>query len=173
MENIFKTVKKQYLSDAEFVFDFASELLDKLHEKYPNAKLEGVQFTRGIDMLFMMNEDAEIRITYVPAMYSTSAPGLRISFEALGPREQTYSVYTKGTPISRPESVYIITTIMMDRYNKVIDIFDKNEKYPAFESEAYELINLVKEIDSKLDKGGKEFETITSTDRKDFDDYLD
>lgn len=175
MENIFKTIKKQYLSDVEYVFDFASELLDKLNEKYPNAKLENSPFpSPNIRIMFVINEDTRMRIEYLPSRYSTGAPALAVSLEATYHREQAYSVYAKGISMNnRSESFQTITTIVMDRYEKVINIYDRNEKYAAFESDANVLIDLVKEIDAKLDAGGKEFKTIASTDRSEYDDYLD
>jgi hypothetical protein len=79
MENIFKAVKEKYISDVAYTFDFASELLDKLNEKYPDAKPEGAPFFKntGILIQFMVNENIIIRIEYVPAMYSTGSPGFR------------------------------------------------------------------------------------------------
>lgn len=176
MENIFKAVKKQYLSDVEYVFDFASELLDKLNEKYPNGKLETSPFpSPNIRIMFVMNEDTRIRIENLTTRYGTGAPALAIALEATFQRERAYSIYTKGISInnSHPDSFQTIATIVMDRYEKDINIYDKNEKYAAFESDANVLIDLVKEIDSKLDAGGKEFKTIKSTDRSEYDDYLD
>lgn len=176
MENIFKAVKEKYISDVAYTFDFASELLDKLNEKYPDAKPEGAPFFKntGILIQFVVNENVIIRIEYVPAMYSTGSPGLLISLETSHPRRQsTYSVYAKETPVDPPKYFQTIVTIRMDRYEKVVNIYDDNDKYSAFESGAYELIDLVKEMDSRLDKGGKEFKTITSADRRKFNDYLD
>jgi hypothetical protein len=176
MENIFKAVKEKYISDVAYTFDFASELLDKLNEKYPDAKPEGAPFFRnsGIRIQFMVNENIIIRIEYIPTMYSTGSPGLAISLETSHSRRRsTYSVYAKETPVDPPKYFQTIVTILMDRYEKVIDIYDDNDKYSAFESRAYELIDLVREMDSRLDKGGKEFKTITSADRRKFDDYLD
>ena len=175
MENIFNTIKKQYLSDVEYVFDFASELLDKLNEKYPNAKLENSPFPNpNIRIMFVMNEDARIRIENIATRYGTGAPALAVALEATYHREQAYSIYTKGISIKNcAESFQTITTIVMDRYEKVINIYDRSDKYAAFESDANVLIDLVKEIDSKLDAGGKEFKTIKSADRSEYDDYLD
>lgn len=174
MENIFNTIKKQYLSDVEYVFDSASELLDKLSEKYPNAKLEGVPFPNpDIRIMFVINEDTRMRIEYLPSRYSTGAPALAVALEATYHRERPYSIYTKGISVNRPDSFQTITTIVVDRYEKVINIYDRSDKYAAFESDANVLIDLVKEIDSKLDAGGKEFKTIKSTDRSEYDDYLD
>ena len=175
MENIFKTVKKQYISDVEYVFDFASELLDKLNEKYPNAKLGNGEFpSPNIRIMFVMNEDTRIRIENLATRYGTGAPAIAVALEATYHREQAYSIYTKGISINNcAESFQTITSIVMDRYEKVINIYDENEKYAAFESDANVLIDLIKEIDSRLDKGGKESKTITSADRRKFDDYLD
>lgn len=176
MENIFKAVKEKYISDVAYTFDFASELLDKLNEKYPDAKPEGAPFFKNFGILIhlVINENIIIRIEYIPAMYSTGSPGLTISLETSHTRERSaYSVYAKEKPVDLPKYFQTIVTIRMDRYEKVINIYDDNDKYSAFESRAYELIDLVKEMDSRLDEGGKEFKTITSADRRKFDDYLD
>jgi hypothetical protein len=175
MENIFKKVKNQYLSDVKYAFDIASELLDKLNEKYPNAKLDTGPFGNlNIRIMFMMNKDTRLRIEYLLSRYDTGAPGLAVSLEVLCQREQQgCPVYTKEISIRCPEYFQTIVTISMDRYEKVVDIYDKAANYAAFESDANALIDLMKEIDSKLDKGSKEFKIIKSSDRRNFDDYLD
>lgn len=174
--NVFQLFKKKYIPDMEFTFDVLSEVLDEVLKKYPDVKYETVN-SSTTGFIVILPEGYEIYMTLCPNEYSTGAPLANISLDYRGKRE-IGNVYLSGEEyVTDRTFLKRFCNTSYSKYKKDTFIWDKettSETGPADAVAVTEwLVDIMRQVDNKLDKDGVEFRIRKQSESKHGNPYDD